>query len=77
MPTESINIFDQAKAPQVLVDSQGRVIRSPEVEAEIAELKARITQLEALVRRCGCRQLLEPDQTICHACGAAWQKGSP
>lgn len=32
--------------PPVLVDTHGRVIRSPETEAEIAALKARIAELE-------------------------------
>ena len=36
--------------PPVLVDSEGRVIRSPETEAEIAALKSRVAELEAAGR---------------------------
>jgi hypothetical protein len=34
--------------PLVLVDTQGRVVRSPETEAEISGLKARIAELEGV-----------------------------
>ena len=38
--------IERSDAPVVVVDTHGRVIRSPETEAEIAALKARIAELE-------------------------------
>lgn len=35
----------------ILVDTHGRVIRSPETEAESAALKARIAELEATIKQ--------------------------
>jgi hypothetical protein len=45
-------VYDVIRLDQpvaVLVDKEGRVIRSPETEAEIAALRSRIAQLEALM----------------------------
>ncbi len=51
MGTPDIPFHLQSAKPTILVDQNSHVIRSPETEAEIANLKARIAELEAQIKR--------------------------